>query len=406
MNRAVQWLRRVYPPWWAVMFALLFYAVLELIYWTTRGFGVPIDDLTECLRVRDGIMLIATGGYALFRVGMFHPLFRPGYRRWLEQTPWTVEKPLPLGPLYIVAQDALMLVMIRLLLHDSQLDETALPQVFLLSYLFAAACALWGTDERSVAYVVVFAYGLAILTNWWSPLTGLACLIGCYFAAAVGIRRSLRRFPWNTSVQRWRKIWRNANAGNATFKQRQENCREIEPHPASLGWPYNQLSAYAEPPSTSRADRVAISLLAGWLLFAVAACPDFEPEARIGGTMFVFGYGMFGCISSRLFLYCQNHWPPISLWGRFWTGRWIIPGYDKVFVAPLLAVVVGWGGVALAWICTDGNQPWFAPICGVAWALTLMITTVMGPSYQVWRLTARARIGQPPFMSGKLLEKI
>gem|GEM_PF-4454283 len=52
MNRAVQWLRRVYPPWRAVMFALLFYAVLELIYWTTRGFGVPIDDLTECLRVR------------------------------------------------------------------------------------------------------------------------------------------------------------------------------------------------------------------------------------------------------------------------------------------------------------------------------------------------------------------
>lgn len=405
MKRAVRWLRRVYPPSWAVGFVLAFYVLFELPFWLAKGCGISVDDLGAFLRSRDGFMLMAASGYAVFRVGMFHPLFRDGYRRWLEQTPWTADKPLPLGPVYIVVQDVLMLVFMRLLLHDCHLVETALPQAFLFSYLIVAAIALSGTGERSWAHVVVFGFGLAILANWWSPLTSLGCLIGAYLAAAAGIRRSLRQFPWDTSIQQWGRIWRNVNVGNPTPKQRQENCGETEPHPASLGWPHNQLSAYTAPPPTSLADRIVISLLAGWLLFAVAACPDDSSDICHIATVMALAFGTFACALGRLSQYCVNHWPPISLWGRFWTLRWIIPGYDKVFVAPLLTLIVGWGGFAIA-VNTTLRTPWYAPMCGGIWALTLMITAVMGPSFQCWRLTASARTGMQILGATKLFEKI
>jgi len=76
----------------------------------------------------------------------------------------------------------------------------------------------------------------------------------------------------------------------------------------------------------------------------------------------------------------------------------------KVFATPLLTAVVGWGGLKLAHDTTEGNL-WFAVMCGGVWTLTLIIATVMGPSYQRWRLTASARTGQP-IGSGKLFEKI
>ncbi|HJN09805.1 MAG: hypothetical protein QGH33_06430 [Pirellulaceae bacterium] len=411
MNRVTRWLRRVYPPWWAVGLVLAFYALFELVawgwFWWGRSLGLQPEPLTEVLIVRDQFMLMAAGAYAVFRIAFFHPLFRSGYRRWLEQTPWTTEKPLPLGPIHMVVQDLLMLGMMRLLLHDFQLDETALPQTFLFAYLIVAVAALWGTGERNLAYFVVFGCGLAILAHWWEPLASVACLIGCYLLAAIGIQRSLRQFPWSTSLHALGRVWREMQANNPPTKQQTKSWNELEVHPKTLGWPYSLLNAEPAQPNTSRADRVVIGLLAGWLLFALAVCPDADDADRLHGTTFLLGYVTFGCIFGRLFSYCVNHWPPISLWGRLWTGRWIIPGYDKVFIAPLLTAVVGWGGLILASSLTGGEQPWFALACGGLFALTLIIATVMGPSHQRWKLTAPCRTGQMTIgSSGKLFERI
>lgn len=160
MNRIIRWLRRVYPPWWAIGFVLAFYALCEVgywwVFWWAHGLGVQLELLTEGLMIRDDFMLTAVGAYAAFRIAFFHPVFRAGYRRWLEQTPWTTEKPLTLGPVHPVVQDLLMLGMMRLLLHDYQLLETALPQVFLFTYVTIAAAAIWVTGERNLAYFVVF----------------------------------------------------------------------------------------------------------------------------------------------------------------------------------------------------------------------------------------------------------
>jgi hypothetical protein len=196
-------------------------------------------------------------------------------------------------------------------------------------------------------------------------------------------------------------------ANNPPTKQQTKSWNELEVHPKTLGWPYSLLNAEPAQPNTSRADRVVIGLLAGWLLFALAVCPDADDADRLHGTTFLLGYVTFGCIFGRLFSYCVNHWPPISLWGRLWTGRWIIPGYDKVFIAPLLTAVVGWGGLILASSLTGGEQPWFALACGGLFALTLIIATVMGPSHQRWKLTAPCRTGQMTIgSSGKLFERI
>ena len=231
-------------------------------------------------------------------------------------------------------------------------------------------------------------------------------MIGCYVLATVGIQRSLRHFPWTTSLQRLGRVWREMQASNPPTKQRTQSWNELEVHPRTLGWPYNLVHAERSHSNISRADRVVIGFLAGWLTFAIAVCPDADPTQRLLANAFLLGYVTFGCVLGRLFFYCSNHWPPISLWGRLWTGRWIIPGYDKVFIAPLLTGVVGWGGLVLVGSLTQGEQPMFAPACGGLLALTLITATVTGPSHQRWKLTAPCRIGKNIGSGGKLFERI
>src|SRR5262249_12037823 len=95
-----------------------------------------------------------------------------------------------------------------------------------------------------------------------------------------------------------------------------------------------------------------------------------------------------GAPISRLSLYLSGYLPPISIWGRLTTGRWIIPGYDKVFVAPLLAV-----GLA-AWMSTEILNRNLDPRVYVPMVtfVFLAIFLGMGPSLKAWRLTGNHRI--------------
>src|SRR5205823_7462894 len=55
---------------------------------------------------------------------------------------------------------------------------------------------------------------------------------------------------------------------------------------------------------------------------------------------FLVGFG-FVCACLRLAVYCLTRWPPLGCFGRISTGRLIIPGYDKVFIAPIIIVFIG-----------------------------------------------------------------
>jgi hypothetical protein len=90
--------------------------------------------------------------------------------------------------------------------------------------------------------------------------------------------------------------------------------------------------------------------------------------------------------------------PPLSLLGRVARRRPIIPGYDKVFVAPLLALLVAvpLGCVALAAAPILGGYG-SETLLSAAVTLTWWILVGMGPGLEAWRLTGNCRIVRSRF---------
>jgi len=90
----------------------------------------------------------------------------------------------------------------------------------------------------------------------------------------------------------------------------------------------------------SRVDGLLIGLLAGWYLFASESLLT-NPADRVLMVKMVFAIVVLGFSFVRFLVYRDGYAPPISLWGRIRTFRWIVPGYDQVFLAPLCTLLVG-----------------------------------------------------------------
>jgi hypothetical protein len=90
----------------------------------------------------------------------------------------------------------------------------------------------------------------------------------------------------------------------------------------------------------------------------------------------------------RLVIYVAWCAPPIGLRARWATGRWIIPGYDRVFVVPLATV-------AVTMILYLALAALGCPMPIVAFSAVFVAVTLamgMGPSLAEWRLTGEYRM--------------
>ena len=79
---------------------------------------------------------------------------------------------------------------------------------------------------------------------------------------------------------------------------------------------------------------------------------------------------------------------PLSFWGRIRTGRWIIPGYDRIVLSPFLTwLVIGFGLGML--------QLSFAPtlVGPLTTGLAMAALLCVGPPLAAWKLTAPSRLG-------------
>jgi hypothetical protein len=123
------------------------------------------------------------------------------------------------------------------------------------------------------------------------------------------------------------------------------------------------------------------------------------PGEREGILRFV-AMAAFGAIAVRLVRYTQNYRSPISLWGRVFTLRWIIPGYDKVFVTPIAAAVL----FALSFRLPNAWAPAIHISGPFLVAMIAMVLLVGRPSLDEWRHTGSHRI--VPTTNAKLLTKV
>src|SRR5689334_10874057 len=106
-------LRLIVPSWGVLTFALFFlFFEAPVLYFEWRLGRRMLD-----LRIRPGTTLVyvAAAFYGMYRAVVFHPFCREDYRKWLEQTPWTVHRPLPMGPIPLIWEDGIILGLLILI---------------------------------------------------------------------------------------------------------------------------------------------------------------------------------------------------------------------------------------------------------------------------------------------------
>lgn len=367
------WFRKVLP-WegllWGFAAAYLACYLPDLMYWyhagAWRDHGYHPHDPAHVLpRI---VIMASVLIYGVLRVYAFHPAFRKDYFEWLKQTPWRYGLPLPLGPVHLVWQDAVIVgVLSRFAWWHWQESWWVVPCGFLAVYLLLMVVSFIRTGDAQHAYLLMFGLGGTLLVLN-SPVRLGVLLAGLYLAAVHGLRHSLGRIEdWD-----WAKF--NERLG-----------LDFEGKERRLGWPFDFLGPPRQHFPVSTGWAAAIGILAGWWVYGVAGLLRFAHHwSTFHGCVVAFGCLLAG---GRLMAYIIGYMPPISFWGRVRTFRWIIPRYDVVFVAPLLILALL---ATLIWV-----PEWDLPHGRLLSAITaayVFVALGFPPSLEKWRLTGSHRI--------------
>ncbi|MSR60455.1 MAG: hypothetical protein EXS05_22910 [Planctomycetaceae bacterium] len=386
MNRLRSWIRVVLPHDAALAVSIAIYLLMDFVFG-----GLRIDDEGRdvVFRVSGLFLPIAACLYGGYRVYLLHPIFQNSYREWLSRTPWSGRLPLPLGPVHLVTQDAvLMLCLTALALWRHPpvafgFDPLSIPLVFLMTYEASVAVSLALAKEKTAAYLAAFGIGL-MLRLWsmhlveWSLLTGAAV----YAALRYGLHRSFAQFAnWNSPTL-YQRLTGSA-APTSTMTRAPTDA---------LGWPYDQLRPVPPHVGIASRDGLILSLLTGWRVYVVGASfeslggqfnrPTGEEFAVLACCVIVVATVV------RLGRYCAGYLPPLMLRGRLAMGRLIIPQYDKVTVASLVAL----GIFALAIALERHLLIAPAALYPIATTGAMLVLLGGGPSLRDWRLTGGHRL--------------
>lgn len=376
-------LRSMLPPWWVIAAALFPYLMVDAIYaiavW--QGFDEELLRMVDRRGTTYGdkrvaLLIFSLCVWVVWRIARFHPLVRPGYFRWLNATPWRHPQPLPLGPVLPSWADALVVALVAGVIHlrHPGFDPLLAPVAWLLAWSLLASVLLALVEEGTYAVgvwfgaaLVVWSLPLAVEPNG-SALTALALSIPVGIIATYGVYRTFATFhDWHVL---WLKDVRRLRLPHDTA--------EIQPE--HLGWPVGQLHPEARWLCISFTHALILSLLIGWWCFWLPG----DPEAR----QLLLGLCAFIGVVGRLGRYLDGYMPPISLLGRLGTLRLIIPSYDRVLVAPIIAALAALG-IPLAFESAGWNERLGLSTATTA---TLLASLGLGPTLAKWRLTGRHRM--------------
>ncbi len=242
---------------------------------------------------------------------------------------------------------------------------------FLLAHLVGLSFSFLLTRTRAPGYATAFGLGLAV-GLWRQPMACLAVATLVYLIAYEGVWQALRSFPWEA----WK--WPKPSSDLTSMDWLRENC----------GWPYDRLlGEVIEVRGISRIDALLGCMLGSWWLYVLASLIR-DPKDRLVVLLLAAAPAALVVPHFRLIIYVNGYVYPISLWARIWTFRWIIPGYDQIFVAPFCSLLAGamTGAFLHAWglpleVCLP-------PAYGVA----VLVALVTPPRLRRWRLTGQHRL--------------
>jgi hypothetical protein len=280
----------------------------------------------------------------------------------------------------LIWEDGIVLgALILLTLTQPHHDSIRIVTLFLIFHSALVTVTFWPTGAGTLGYLAAFGLGLAVRL-WPRAWPCFVVAASAYLVVYEGLWQSLTRFPW-------RLEWSLADL----FNQKALSEKLAGPY---LGWPYDRLLRdvkAAERFRIGQMDAILLSMLIGWWESCLLS---LSPDPRLKETMglaFLMGsLGLVGLVVpfSRLQIYTNFYPSSISIWGRIRTGRWIIPGYDRCFVGPLLSFLAM---PAVFGSCLAAGIP-------VDISLLATITAVMGlalitpPGLKQWRSTGKHRM--------------
>ncbi len=389
------------PPlrlYFAIFIGLLFAgtnAAERLIPWV----DAKLDD--DFAKARFLILCILSAVYGIYRVIAAHPFYRPPYRRWLAQTPWSLGKPLPLGSVLLNWQDfAVVGVFVALPLLDGISRKAWLWAAFTIIVLFTGSYLITlGRTLRSERGILFYCLAILPLTVYpgferFVTLAGLALI---YVLMVIGTRRVLGRFPWDDPE------W--------TTEPKELYLREATKR-GLLGWPFTAVGPRLKFPPQTIMTVCALSFLAAWWAHAAMGTAVFlfsdfgqlnnakvwralvqllaDPQIQKGESTFLSSLWRAFCVLIavvRLSKYIAGCAPPTSVFARIATGQLIMPRYDQIFVAPLCILLFGWWGPLLLWKL--GLPPVLLPALCVG--IIVLMAVGMGPTLELWKFTGQYR---------------
>jgi hypothetical protein len=380
------WLRPVLIPGW---FVVVFVAI-GIVAWQFLAVGqwliaVCMFGFTSAGELEIGNNLGINVLYALlvaivfgvYRGIYFHPATNSPYAKWLVQTPWRYPMPLPLGPLHLVPQDAAIVAVLMAVAALPPFDWRAIcivPILFFGAYS-AILCLVplqKGIRWPAIAFIAIAGCVILLIQ---SPFLALLAAILAVAVAHAAIRPVLAELTVADAMRH--SFWAKSDARHLDLEQ----YWRVPPRQKSRWWD-----------EISWSDASLPGLFAGWALFCLAF--NFRDDRDFIQTLGKwYGIIVAGAAVGRLIFFGGRHWPPISLTGRFGTGRYIVPAYDyPVFALPLLCAIVG---SVLPSVLIAFGAPKFVAF-PTATSAVIALAFGLRPSWQTWDCTGHFRLPSTP----------
>ena len=384
----------VWPPPFTVGLFIFIYGVVAGSLWLT-SLAVPNRDRQQ---FRDSaeigniqVMMLglvvqaAAGAFAGYRLVRFHPACNKAYAAWLKLSPWTAAKPLPLGPVHFVWQDvAVVGALTALAYYHAHVDPVMPVMIFGLVYLGGMTLLIAVTRRWCHCLALGFLWpALALQASKGGGNAGLAIIAAIILVVWHGHVRSLKAFPW----QFLENPGGNAGVGlNVTIPTDPVNGTSAAGTQANLGWPYMALSPKARPCSVPWRVNLSLSVLSGWWCYCAIVAAKMDPLPEL-----ILCFAILAALF-RLGLYGSGTAPPINILGRIASGRFIVPGYDKIFLTPLAVVLTAILGVILV----KRSGAWYPAAESCVLAVIWYVLFGGGPTLRSWVLTGQVRLRPPP----------
>jgi len=271
--------------------------------------------------------------------------------------------------LSLVMQDVVFVAFLTGLACVHQAEYAyVIPVCFLAVRIVLWVVSFLLTAHLKHAYLAAFVFSGVIPFNS-SPAGLLIVLTVLYAITLYGIQSTLISFDdWSG---------RKEQSVSALTRSKGKNEK-------LLGWPYDRLAPQLSENPGTIGESLAISFLITWWAFLAVAC--LWPHESTTLVLACAGAGFGACI--RLVTYLAGYSAPLSLRGRLVTGQWIIPGYDVVWLAPGLMLL-------LAGVVFLSSFIWPLPfsVCVAVIVFgSLMIGFECPPDIDEWKLTGKHQI--------------